>query len=50
MKYDCSEKMVFRLYMQNQLTLEEYKAILVQLKECYEINSSASESNEMLSD
>lgn len=45
MKYDYSERIVLQLYMQKLLTQDEYKEILVHLKQHYKVFEIPSQSN-----
>jgi hypothetical protein len=45
MKYDYSERIVLQLYMQKLITQDEFKEILVRLKQHYQVSGNPSPSN-----
>lgn len=45
MKCEYSEKIVLQLYMQKLITQDEYKAILIRLREHYKVIREESKSN-----
>lgn len=45
MKYDYSERIVLQLYMQKLITQDEFKEILVRLKQYYQVSGNPSPSN-----
>ncbi|MFA5130297.1 MAG: hypothetical protein WC477_05285 [Patescibacteria group bacterium] len=45
MKCEYSEKIVLQLYMQKLITQDEYKTILIRLREHYKITRDESKSN-----